>query len=310
MKRSDFAICVSFIASIASLFCYLSDSPSVIPCIAYEQMNDLLLAVFGAGISILPIELLGYVHDCNNLEKRLLQQAERQISLFAGMKQLSFESTGNLGSEETCELLRNYFEEASLNMLPGTAFPIRHDARNKLIQAIENCNESECDSYASDESSHFSLFMRRTYRAIRDSFESYRFSFDITSSAKDEFLQTLDELAYLPIRAFWRGTPIKVTSKTEQIRHIKKQIESNYGKLEEVAKQCHLFECGQASHSDLIDVFLACEKSWVEDTSTTYESSTYHSTNKLARELYDRVSDFAKYTACSDSSNYKGVPWW
>lgn len=312
MKRSVFAISVSFIASIASLLCYLSDFPSAIPCITYKQMNDLLLAVFGAGISILPIELLGYVHDCNNLEKRLLKQVERQISLFAGMKQLSFESVGDFGSEKTCELLRDYFDEASLNMLPGIAFPTRHDARNKLIQAIENCSEPECDSYASDEASHFNLFMQRAHQSIRDSFEGYRFSFDTANSSKGQLIQTLEDLSYLPIRAFWRGKPIKMTRKykKEQLESIKKLIERDYRKLEDVAKQCRLFECEHAGYSDLIDAFLACEDSWLEDVSIAYGDSTYHSRNKFARELYDRVSKFANYSNSPDSPRYTNTPWW
>lgn len=312
MKRSVLAICISFIASMISLICYLCDFPSAIPCISSNQMNDLLLAVFGTGISILPIELLGYIQDCNYLEERLLQQAEHQISLFAGMKRLSCESIGNLNNKTVCELLRDYFDEESSNTLPGTAIPVRHDARNKLIQAIENCKESECDSYAIDETSHFNTFMRRTYRSIRNTFESYRFSFEITSNSRNQFLQTLDDLSYLPIRAFWRGTPIKMTGayKKKQLENIRMGVERNYKTLENVAKYCRLFECEQAGYSELFDAFLACEKSWVENVSACYGDSTYHSENRFARELYDRVSNFAEYTTCSESSRYKGIPWW
>lgn len=310
MKRITIQLYVSLVATIISFSCYLAPLPSLF--LSSSQMNEVLLSIFGAGISIVFTGLIEYCFKCNELENRLLIQSERVISSIAGLKPCVIESIDGLSIDELVQLLSNYFDEEYRNVHFSTLLPIRHDTRDKLIRIIENCPQTKCEQYANDSRSSFSRYISRVIVSVHSSVESYRFCFDKRYDVKTPLSEIMEDITYLPIRAFWRGKPIRLTCcvKKNLLKKINESLEATYAHLEKTAGFCRLYKEGDVALSELLKSLIEGEKHWNTSETIEIDGISYCIGNTPAYELFGLVSNFASYTSSKEKSHYSGIPWW
>lgn len=160
--------------------------------LSVEQTNELLLALFGAGVSIFFVALLEYGDQKARLEDRLLVQAERVVSLYEGLEECLIE-TSSLDSERTFDLFVKFFEEESKGRV--RILPVDHSARDRLIQHIEQCGADHCSKYADDPNSNFNRYVERQKHRVDAAAKSYM-SDKIPSYEKD-LEETIEALDYL-----------------------------------------------------------------------------------------------------------------
>lgn len=107
MRLSRTIVMASSIVATISFIFYICPLNAVI--LTNEQMNEVLLAVFGAGISSLFVGAIEYCDRCWELEDRFLFGIEPLLSALGGMKEC------HLGYPLQCKdplgLLLAYYEE-------------------------------------------------------------------------------------------------------------------------------------------------------------------------------------------------------
>lgn len=310
MRRTVSQIVVAFAATLISFMCYISPFQAII--LSSEQMNELLLAILGAGISILATELIEYRYLCNRLENNILNNAERVISAFQGMRSAIVESLPYKDEDETYDMLHAYYEEEWNNLHPNALLSPQHSARDKIITLIENCDPKECDRIAEDSSSHFRRYISRVQDSIYEAYKSYQFCFDNNFSPFEPLLNDIGSISYLPIRKFWQSRPFQLTSKgkresLDKIRHI---IEDALVELKEAIVACRLFEKDNCSVAKLFESLHKAEKRWNVTQIRNCNNKSYVVDNTYAIALFDATSEFAKYSSSKSAGHYFGAPWW
>lgn len=107
MRLSRTIVIASFITAAISFILYISPLNAI--GLTDEQMNEVLLAVFGAGISSLFVGIIEYGDRRRELEDRFLFGIEPLLSALGG---LDGNCIGSLSmSEDTLELLLAYYGE-------------------------------------------------------------------------------------------------------------------------------------------------------------------------------------------------------
>lgn len=296
MRRTCIAIVLSFLASIASFCFYLSDAPAIF--LEAKDMNEILLAVFGAGISMFFTELIEYIYKKRDIEMALLNAAERVISAFAELMPVSIESIGDLNSRDKIQLLIEYFdEEYSNQVLPGLLLN-SHDARDRLIREIEHCDVDECDAIAADRDSHFNRYRMRLLSSIRKSAEGYLSCFDYSRKDIDDFINICSNISSVsfPFSLACRKTIL------DSINHTVAEACSVFSKT---AGVCRLSKLGEVGYSELLACCQAAEKSWVEREVFRLEETTYYSDNKYARELFCAIYEYADHVSPDMCRQYR-----
>ncbi len=117
MRLSKTIVIASSIVAAISFIFYICPLNAVI--LTDEQMNEVLLAVLGAGISSLFVGTIEYCDRCRELEDRFLFGIEPLLSGLGGMKECCIESLPL--SDDTLGLLLAYYkeEESCAFQLPG-----------------------------------------------------------------------------------------------------------------------------------------------------------------------------------------------
>ena len=306
MSLSKSVVVVSFLAASVSFMLYIAPCDAIL--LSSNQINEVLLAIFGAGISSLGVGLIEYCHHKNKLENRLLITAEPLISAVAGLKQCNFERIGD--GVNASSLLVAYFEEKESNELLGKSaspvFPASHVARNTLICAIEHCDEGKCDLYANNPGSSSSRYIARfeknllevanTYRGCDRSFREMGPRFDDEIEC---FSYLFDCFSRIPV--FSNCPSVRKRRCIKEIKESKAEIES---KLEPVFGQVRLFDCNQSGYSELLACFLGVQKQWIN-----LDVNAICGENAFARSLFELLSDFASATN-STVAKYYEKPWW
>ena len=305
MDLSCVVIRVSLVLSVLSFTFYASDLPPIL--LSAEKMNEVLLAIFSAGVSSLFIGLLEYSYKLKQYEERLLIRAERMISSFGGMRECAIESVRGVDNTSgTINLIQSYLDESSYTMhLVSSANP--HEFRDKLISAIECSDNINFDAVENNADSDFSKYVSRLKRNLLDVKAGYRFCFDSECDPKPNFIEAISDLSYLPLRMPSCKSPICLTNrrKKELLLEMKTLVERAYSDLEGIAQICRLFEKGEANYSDLLDQFLQGEKTWIELRSNTSD----HSRNRFESRLWSLVKEFSEYTTSSVADKYANGPW-
>lgn len=307
MRRLIKTILISLIISVVSFGFYLCPQPAIL--INDNAMNELLLAMFGAGISIVFTESMEYRYRRNELEDSLLSQSERLISSFAGIKEIALEPLGNASAAETCELLCAYFEERDEGSILSQLFSEQHKIRNKIIQIVEGCTESECEAYADNSSSCFNRLIKRVEDSIQQTYESYRFCFDNRYDKKNQVIETVSGINYFTELPCFSEPP-RFSKKGRLLYEYKMLIEKDYTELDEVIKACRLFENGQTGYSPLLRAFFQSEKLWNRHCGTSGSLGFTRSENRYAIDLFNKMALFAKRTSSPLAHYYEGDPWW
>lgn len=286
IARNTIIICAIEIL-LSSLF-YLCPSPAII--ISSEQMNEFLLAIFGAGMGALATSMLDYLTNRRKLENRLFEQIEPLITSLSTIRRLRLESLGDGQCSDSLYLA--YLEEEESNSLK--IVETSHAQRTKLIQAVESCSEAECDEFKSDANSHFSRYLNRAKSTVDNIANNYLYLGAKLNSMTD-IIRTIDEINYLTFDLCCRAKILK------QIENELRDIQDRY---RELVKVCNLYRLENNSQAALINGIREHEHNWVQS------SSSSHGENYDALNLFSLASKFAQSTSSKYLDEYKGEPWW
>lgn len=300
-------IVFSLIAIVVSFSFYISPYSAVM--LSCEQMNEILLAVFGAGVSALFVGVMEYWHRMHQLENDLLNSAEPLISAVADLAECTVESIGDV--RDPTALLIDYFEEERVNALrrKGTGIlPVKHDKRNCIIREIERCSDEECESYASDSCSSSSRYIQRAECNIVKSIASYRScarTLKDTSRIIDDLLARFYYLTgsfmSIPLLGDLPGAK-KALFLREFIDAKSRVVDS----LKPVFGQVRLFDLSDAGYDELLSAFRKVEKQWLRH---IFENGSSFERNTFAYSLFEPLSKFAAMSKSPVAKHYK-TPWW
>ena len=165
IARNTIIACI--IEIVFSFLLYLSQIPPII--LTSDQMNELLLAIFGAGMGALATGILEYISYKKTLENKLLEQIEPLISGLSFIRHLSLEHINvNINSESLYLAYLDEVESNSLNIIKKS-----HTARTELIRAIERCPEAKCHKHLWNPRSHYNRYLDRAKSTIDEIANAY-----------------------------------------------------------------------------------------------------------------------------------------
>lgn len=290
MRLSRTIVIASSIVAAISFIFYICPLNAVI--LTNEQMNEVLLAVLGAGISSLFVGTIEYCDRCRELEDRFLFGIEPLLSGLGGMKECCIESLSLC--DDTLGLLLAYYkeEESCAFQLPGIS-DARHEQRDRLIQAIEHCEKRECERYYADKDSPTRQYLLRLENRIREAARRYPRLEDKFPSEDDVYVLK-SKFAYFP--GSW---------KLKQISAIARKINAVCGDYQDVIGKCNLFDSGDCGYFELLDAVKKCEME-----QTRYDRAGMAWIDRDAYELYLLVYEFASRCRSPYAEKYEEEPWW
>lgn len=290
MRLSRTIVIASFITAAISFILYICPLNAI--ALTDEQMNEVLLAVFGAGISSLFIGIIEYNDRRWELEDRFLFDIEPLLSALGG---LDGSCIGSLSmSEDTLELLLAYYkEEESRAFRLALKLDVKHEKRDRLIQAIEHCEKDECERYYLDKTSSTRRYLIRLEGEIQESAGRYLRLAEKLPSEDDVYILK-SKFAYFP--ATW---------KLRQMTAIANKINAIRDDYQDIIGQCRCFNCGDCGYSYLLDAIKKNEKE-----QTRYDREGMARSDRAAYELYTLVYEFAKRCRSPYAEKYEEEPWW
>lgn len=290
MRLSRTIVIASSIVAAISFIFYICPLNAVI--LMDEQMNEVLLAVLGAGISSLFVGTIEYCDRCRELEDRFLFGIQPLLSELGGMDECYIEHLPRC--EDTLGLLLAYYEEeeSCVSQLLCISDD-RHEQRDSLIQAIEHCERAECERYYSDEDSHTRRYLLHLENRIRKSVGSY-LRLEAKFPSEDDVYVLKSKFAYFP--GSW---------KLKQISAIARKINAVRGDYQDVIGKCNLFDSGDCGYFELLDAVKKCEKE-----QTRYDREGMAWIDRDAYELYLLVYEFASRCRSPYAEKYEEEPWW
>lgn len=290
MRLSRTIVIASSIVAAISFIFYICPLDAVI--LTDEQMNEVLLAVLGAGISSLFVGAIEYCDRCRELEDRFLFGIEPLLSALGGMKEC------HLGYMPLCEdplglLLAYYAEEESCISQSLGISDDKHEQRDRLIQAIEHCEKDECERYYLDEDSQTRQYLLCLENAFQESVEQYCLLADKYPSEDDVYILK-SKFAYFP-----------GTWKLKQMSAIVEKIDAIRGDYQDVVGKCRLFNSRNRSYFELLDAVKKCEME-----QTRYDREGVAWIDRDAYELYLLVYELASRCRSPYAEKYEEEPWW
>lgn len=305
MRLLKYEIIYSTIASVASFLLYVSDLQPVL--LTVDQANEMLLAIFGAGISTFFAALMEYQHRKRELEDDLLKMVEPLISAVAGIKNVPIELIAP--GFDSVNMLTAYFEEDESNaMWSGGVVPMSHGARDALISAIEGCDAEECERYLSDPHSHSSRYIERAKRNLKKQAENYG-ACDKTFREMDSLVDgELKKIAYLTaqFKLGQSGCCFTANKKSQCLLEFIENKAKVKKELEPAFKQVRSFNSEQASYAQLLSTFVATERA---SRGQSRSAGAADIGEALAMDLFAPLSRFASMTKSPAAGHYE-TSWW
>lgn len=305
MRLEKIQIVAAFVAAVLSFSLYLSPLPPFL--LNLDLAHEVLLAVFGAGVSILFAELINYAYHARELEGDLLETAEPLVSSLVALSDLTVESVGD--DVPAADLLVAYFEEEESNAFLANAVPshaLSHLCRNRLICAIENCGDDECDKFASDPFSSFSRYVLRAKGYLDDLARKYRWCDEAFRGSGRDLDAKLARLSYLS--GPWAEFPLlrrlpgaRKTQSLKKLRSTKAQLETS---LEPTFQKVRLFYRDDKNYQVLLFAFLESR-----EILTSLFDGHYGFDGGRALMLFEPLSEFASVTKVDAAKHYI-QPWW
>lgn len=305
MRLEKIQIVAALVAAALSFSVYVSPLPPVL--LNLGQAHEVLLAVFGAGVSILFAELINYAYHARELEGDLLETAEPLISSLAELRDLTVESVSD--DAPAIDLLVAYFEEEKSNAFwanTGSSHAPSHMCRNRLVCAIENCGDDECDKFASDPSSSFSRYVLRTKDYLDDSAKRYWWCDKAFCGSGRDLDANLARLSYLSgslaeVPLVRRLPGARKTQSLKNLKSTKAKLETS---LEPTFQKVRLFYREDKNYLELLSAFLETRK---------VLTSLFDGRNGFDRGcalmLFKPLSEFASLTKVDAAKHYK-QSWW
>lgn len=290
MRLSRTIVIASSIATAISFIFYICPLNAVI--LTDEQMNEVLLAVLGAGISSLFVGAIEYCDRCRELEDRFLFGIEPLLSALGGLDEccIGFLST----PEDTLGLLLDYYEEEeSRAFWLSVKSDDKHEKRDCLVQAIEHCEKDECERYYSDKTSSTRRYLFRLEKDIQKSARQYLRLAEKFPSEDDVYILK-SKLAYFP-----------GTWKLKQMSAIAGKIDAIRSDYQDVIGKSRLFMREGCGYFGLLDAIKKCEKAQMR-----YDREGMACLDRDAYELYVLVYEFASRCCSPYAEKYEKEPWW
>lgn len=290
MRLSRTIIMASSVAAAISFVLYIC--PLNAFALTGEQMNEVLLAVLGAGISSLFVGVIEYGDQCRELEDRFLFGIEPLLSALGGLGECRIEPLSLC--EDTLGLLLAYYkeEESFAFQLPGI-LDNEHENRDSLIQAIEYCEKDECERFYSDINSSTRRYLLRLENRIQDSAECYLRLADEFPSKDDVFILK-SKFAYLP--GSW---------KLKQMSAVVEAINAIRCDYQDIIEKSRLFMCEDCGYYELLSAIKKCEQ-----TQMRCDRTGRMLPDRSAYELYLLVSKFANKCHSPYAEKFEKEPWW
>lgn len=290
MKLSKTIVIASLIASIASFAFYVC--PLDAPILTDEQVNEVLLAVFGGGISSFFIGLTEYNNCRKELEDRFLFGVEPLLSTLGGIKECAVEPLPHIG--DPVDLLAKYYDEEASNsvQLPGISSS-KHEIRDRLIQSLEHSNLADCERTFSDEKSSSRRYIARLEDSIQLAVKEYLGLADRLPSGDDVYILK-SKMSYFPL-----------SSKRKLIDSIADKFNKARSEFKGVIEQCRLFEKGECHYGELLKSIKDIEASQQRCCRGKEVRN-----DRSAAELYELVFQFARKCSSPYASKYEQDPWW
>ena len=305
MRLQKTIITVSFWATLISFALYIAPCDALL--LTNKQVNEVLLAIFGAGVSSLGIGILEYRHCKHAFENKLLLAAEPLISAVGGLRELSVESIGE--ADDSTRLLLNYLQEEESNRMRArgalSAFPTTHACRDALICAIERCDEGEAESFAQDSNSSSMGYISQAIWRLNNVASSYH-SCDKRLKEQSALIESeVEEATYLfgwlnKIPCLAKRSDAK---KTSCLNELLSNLNKIRDELEPAFQQARLLACESASISEAFDCFLDTQKHRLSPSCHLNQEQ-----NEYVPALFKPLSQFAKLTKSSDAFRYER-PW-
>ena len=305
MRLEKFQIAAALVAAVLSFSLYVSPLPPVL--LSLDQAHEVLLAVFGAGVSILFAEFINYAYHARELEGDLLETAEPLISSLAQLGDLTVENVGDDGP--AVDLLVAYFEEEESNAFwanNSSPHAPSHVCRNRLICAIENCGVDECDKFASDPFSSFSRYVLRAKGYLDDLARKYRWCDEAFRGSGRDMDAKLARLSYLSgllaeVPLLRRLPGARKTRSLKRLKSTKAKLETS---LEPTFQMVRLFYSKDKNYLQLLFAFLESRESL-----TALFDGRYGFDGGCALMLFEPLSEFASVTKVDAAKHYI-KPWW
>ena len=296
MRVSRAIVWASLIAIVASSFLYLSPMPPLV--FNAVQMNDLLVAIFGAGIGSLVISLIEHHSNCKELEESLFENIEPLISALAELKECTIESIPDVKYPQ--RFLKEFYEEQSNCLAANPLFPSKNEKRDKLIQAIEKCPLGECERYLNNKESSFRRYLSRMESYLDESVISY-LNLDKKMIYIVKLLVINQQMAYL--------FPV-ISRKNKIIKEINNKLIEIKEKYNSIIGSCRLYKDGNYERGDLLNDFVQSESIWSHGCMVSLGGREINVVNRDAYALFTEVFAFAKAVHSPHLIHYEGIPWW
>lgn len=297
MRQAKNNIIVTALVCTISFFAYISSWPAIL--IDSMQMNEVLVALFGAGISIFFSSICSYRYERKKLENALLERAERALSGLHGLRECVIESAGG-SRASSVELLLGYFEEEENRFCNIIDSQENNVARNKLIRVVERCDESQVETYLNDPNSSFNRFVERSRKSIDSAADSYLYLSDSNFDSCNQLLNIVAEIDYLPLT-------LHFLKRKRLLEGIRKLVESYMETLTPIVLQSRLFKCKEIGYGQILPDILEAEKKWLSRSSS--DSALAQSENDYADDLYRVVQEFASLTSSPLKKQYPASSW-
>ncbi len=310
MRLSRKIVVVSAFASIASFLAYVSPLPAFV--LDYQQMNEVMLAIFGAGVSSLSVGFLEYEHHRNVLEFDLLEHFEPLLSAIAALQCFEVESVGE-ASCKSMELLKAYYEERELSDFP--CFACLHGDRkaaHRLLRAMGYKTENEMRQSLDDPHSNFNRYIDRQSKAIEKAADEYMHYLERVKRELPRLKRMVQEMDYLPSRkiCFCKIAVFSNAIKTKSLWHAIEVIEMFLSDLGDVFDKCRLFSRDECGYSDLLLALEEAREKLRKIPDSNLGSRSVRTGNYYADELFSSVSAFEQHVVRRRTDRRYVNPWW
>ena len=292
MRLSKTVVIVSLIASLISFCLFVSDANALV--LTAGQMSEVLLAVFGAGVSSFGVGLIEYRYYRIDSEDKLLNKAHLLISAIDGLEEFCLCDIEGCNAEQ---LLLDYLREEETNRAVAggpMSIVLSHASRDALIVAIEHCDEGQIAHVIENKHSCFTIYVSDSISELEKVIKSYRYYDRCLKEVVPDIKGLIEQMSYLSqdIPFIKSLGCVKGARKARYLERFIAQEEKAESALRPAIEAIRLFDRGQSSYADVMDSLIVCQKSWV-----CCDSKENQSRNSFAISLYNSILSFACLTS-------------
>lgn len=308
MKPHSSRIRIAAILATTSFLLYLSPAQPIL--VSAEQANEALLAIFGAGISVLPFEIIDYIRERKRLEKAFLDLIEPALSNISALEWPTIECMGGGSLEGDVKILYAYFREREANDFAlNLKLPTSTKAADTILEYLSVVSTNERNAQLNDPNSNFNRLINRQEGRIKHTLKIYADCSEKLACVLKQMRDIQTQLDYLPRIGIDKATKSysSNSNKAEVVDRIVKFVSKNPPMLKPCLASHRSITRYDSTYSDLLgiefDVWNKLES--FSKSCTTGKASN----NALADQLLEFARQFERLTT-RDETYTKLDPWW